>query len=175
MGNISINKSIKINSEELAKMVIAQIRTGTYEDWVLKISAAMTEYSSIGEREAREQVINELVGWMEEQRLPHNYKSQVYSTLTYCITHAKSLLNQQGAVEKTYGEKLIDAIEKLERMGLWEEWKEENPSKVNALKKLINEKSNQQGEEAKCPQHWAFNYFDDTLNQALCSYCKKPK
>lgn len=52
MGNISINKSIKINSEELAKMVIAQIRTGTYEDWVLKISAAMTEYRSIGEREA---------------------------------------------------------------------------------------------------------------------------
>ena len=104
MGNISINKSIKINSEELAKMVIAQIRTGTYEDWVLKISAAMTEYSSIGEREAREQVINELVGWMEAEvkkerssaRMP-TLKENVFNR---CITHAKSLLNQQGEETK---------------------------------------------------------------------------
>ena len=100
MGNISINKSIKINSEELAKMVIAQIRTGTYEDWVLKISAAMTEYRSIGEREAREQVINELVGWMEMQQLQHSHKSHVFSTLSYCIHKAKSLFNQQGEETK---------------------------------------------------------------------------
>lgn len=100
MGNISINKSIKINSEELAKMVIAQIRTGTYEDWVLKISAAMTEYRSIGEREAREQVINELVGWMERKINEGWYSLPAAAATMLCITYAKSLLNQQGEETK---------------------------------------------------------------------------
>ena len=76
-------------------------------------------------REAREQVINELVGWMEMQQLQHSHKSHVFSTLSYCIKKAKSLLNQQG-------------------------------------------------EETKCQQHGAFNYFDDESGLILCSECKRP-
>lgn len=99
-------------------------------------------YKWVSEKEISEHATNEvnrtlgeLVEWMEDAK---EYKHEfLQNGIEMCINKAKSLLKQEG-IEKTYGEKLIDAIEKLEQMGLWEEWKEENPSRVNALKKLIN-------------------------------------
>lgn len=72
-------------------------RQGYYSGY----SEAMTEYRSIGEREAREQVINELVGWMEEQSSVCWVKDpSADEVFTMCIHKAKSLLNQQGEETK---------------------------------------------------------------------------
>lgn len=52
-------------------------------------------------REAREQVINELVGWMEEQSsVCWVREPSADEVFTRCITHAKSLLDQQGEETK---------------------------------------------------------------------------
>ena len=110
-----------MNSKEAAEQMfikhftVAAIKEGETEESSLKMYNeskerdpevlnvylnCMTEYRSIGEREAREQVINELVGWMEMQQLQHSHKSHVFSTLSYCIHKAKSLFNQQGEETK---------------------------------------------------------------------------
>lgn len=39
-----------------------------------------------------------------------------------------------------YGKRLINAIEYLESLGLWENWKEENPLMVEKLKKIVANK-----------------------------------
>ena len=51
-------------------------------------------------REAREQVINELVGWMERKINEGWYSLPAAAATMLCITYAKSLLNQQGEETK---------------------------------------------------------------------------
>lgn len=69
------------------------------------ILSAMTEYRSIGEREAREQVINELVGIMTKYRDGLWAETEAGfamagNAVNHCIHKAKSLLNQQGEETK---------------------------------------------------------------------------
>lgn len=53
-----------------------------------------------------------------------------------------------ASVEESYGTKLINAIQHLQDLGLWENWKEDNPVLLNKLIAMVNTPPTKSVEEA---------------------------